>query len=140
VGWLDEAALRTTTGIPADQFAGTIGGFAGSYPEWKWLANLRYTWHDFDVGLSWHFVDSTVDTSRFFKTTDVSVPSRDYFDIDAGYSFGGGWLDGVRIRAGVQNLTDEAPPIIPLYANANTDPSQFDVLGRRYYVTMTLQF
>ena len=141
VGWLDESALRTTSGVPADQFAGTIGGFAGSYPEWKSLTNLRYTWRDLDVGLTWQYVDSTVDTSRsLFKTTDYKVPHRDYFDIDAGYRFSGGWLDGVTIRAGVENLTDEQPPIFPQWSNANTDPSQFDVLGRRYYVTMAVQF
>ncbi len=141
VGWLDEFELQTTSGVPADQFAGTIGGFAGSYPEWKWLTNLRYTWRDLDVGLAWQYVDSTVDTSRFgSKTTDVTVPHRDYFDIDAGYSFEDGWLDGVTIRAGVENLTDEQPPIVPQPSNANTDPSQFDVLGRRYYVTLTVHF
>jgi len=51
-----------------------------------------------------------------------------------------GRLDGVTIRAGVENLADESPPIFPFWPNANTDPSQFDVLGRRYFVTMALQF
>jgi len=141
VGWLDEFSLQTTNNFPADQFAGTIGGFAGSYPEWKWLASLRYTLNDFDLGLGWQYVGSTVDTSRFFKSNDVAVPHKDYFDIDAGYSFHyGGWLDGVTLRAGIENLTDESPPIFPLWPNANTDPSQFDVLGRRYFVTMALKF
>ena len=141
VGWLDKFELQTTSDVPADQFAGTIGGFAGSYPEWKWLTNLRYAWRDLDVGLSWQYVDSTIDTSRsFFKTTDYKVPHRDYFNIDAGYSFNGGWLDGVTFRAGVENVTDEQPPIFPQWSNANTDSSQFDVLGRRYFVTMALQF
>ena len=141
VGWLDTFELQTTSGIPADQYAGTIGAFVGSYPEWKWLANMRYSWRDLDVGLSWQYVDSTVDNSRFFKSTDVKVPHRDYFGVDVGYSFNDrGWLDGVTIRAGVANLADEAPPIFPLWPNANTDPSQFDVLGRRYFVTMALQF
>ena len=141
VGWLDKFELQTTSGVPADESAGTIGGFAGSYPEWKWLASVRYAFSDLDVGLSWQYVDSTVDKSRFGpKTTDYKVPHRDYFDVDAGYSFKDGWLDGVTIRAGIENLTDEAPPIFPFWVNANTDPSQFDVLGRRYYVTMALKF
>ena len=85
VGWLDKFELQTTNDMPADQFAGTIGGFAGSYPEWKWLANVRYTWHDLEIGLSWQYVDSTVDNSRFFKPNDVTIPHKDYFDVDAGY-------------------------------------------------------
>jgi iron complex outermembrane recepter protein len=140
VGWLDEFDLQTTSSVPASQFAGTIGAFTGSYPEWKWLANLRYAWRDVEIGLAWRYVDSTVDNSRFFKTIDVTIPHKDYFDIDASYTINDGWFDGLTIRAGVENLTDEPPPIIPLAANANTDPSQFDVLGRRYYVTLALRF
>ncbi len=117
VGWLDRFELQTTSAVPADQFAGTIGGFGGSYPEWKWLADLRYTWRDFDVGLSWQYVDSTVDTSRFgFKTTDMTVPHRDYFDVDGSYTFDDGWFDNLTIRAGVENLTNEQPPIFPAWA------------------------
>ena len=55
-------------------------------------------------------------------------------------AFDDGWFDGLTIRAGVENLTDELPPIFPAAWVANTDPSQFDVLGRRYYVTLALQF
>jgi iron complex outermembrane recepter protein len=142
VGWVDEHAVETTSDVPAEQFAGTIGGFAGSYPEWKWLMDLRYAWRDLEVGVAWRYVDSTVDTSRFdiFKTTDVAVPHRNYFDFDASYSIDDAWFDGLTIRAGVENLTDEQPPIFPNSVNANTDPSQFDVLGRRYYVTLALHF
>jgi outer membrane receptor protein involved in Fe transport len=141
VGWVDEYEVQTTSDLPAEQFAGTIGGFAGSYPEWKWLMDLRYGWRDIDVGLAWRYVDSTVDTSRSdFKTTDVTVPHKDYFDLDASYTIEEGWFDGLTIRAGVENLTDEPPPVFPNWVVANTDPSQFDVLGRRYYVTLALRF
>ncbi len=104
--------------------------------------DLRYAWRELEVGLAWRYVDSTLDTSRFgdTKTSDVTVPQRDYFDLDASYAFGDGWLDGLTIRAGVENLTDEQPPIFPNWALANTDPSQFDVLGRRYYVTLAMHF
>jgi outer membrane receptor protein involved in Fe transport len=141
VGWVDKYEVQTTSDLPAEQFAGTIGGFAGSYPEWKWLIDLRYAWRDLEVGLAWRYVDSTVDTSRSdFKTTDVTVPHKDYFDLDASYSVNDGWFDGLTIRVGVENLTDEPPPVFPNWVAANTDPSQFDVLGRRYYVTLALHF
>lgn len=141
VGWLDTFELQSSREVPAGESVGTIGGFAGSYPEWKWLMDLRYAWHAVEVGLSWHYVDSTTDTSRFgFKETDFAVPHRDYFDLDASYAFDDGWFDGVTLRAGVQNLTDEQPPIFPATGPMNTDPSQFDVLGRRYYVTAVVRF
>jgi outer membrane receptor protein involved in Fe transport len=44
------------------------------------------------------------------------------------------------LRAGVENLTDAEPPIFPSWIAANTDPSQYDVLGRRYYLEMGYRF
>ena len=38
--------------------------------------------------------------------------------------------------AGVENLADADPPIYPNYVQANTDPSQYEVLGRRYFVRL----
>lgn len=49
-------------------------------------------------------------------------------------------LEGLTLRAGVENLTDEDPPIFPSWVAANTEPSQYDVLGRRYYVNLTYRF
>ena len=141
VGWMDKFELQTTSGLPADQFAGTIGGFAGSYPGMEVADEFALP-----VARSRRRPEPGNTSIRrstrleFFKTTDVKVSHRDYFDVDAGYRIDGGWLDGVTIRAGVENLTDEQPPIFPQWSNANTDPSQFDVLGRRYYVTMAVQF
>ena len=48
--------------------------------------------------------------------------------------------DVVQLRVGVENLTDEDPPIFPSYSQANTDPSQYDVLGRRYYMSLRYSF
>ncbi|HBX36002.1 MAG TPA: hypothetical protein DEG76_01280, partial [Pseudohongiella sp.] len=48
------------------------------------------------------------------------------------------------LTAGVNNLFDKAPPIYTSDSRAgiqsNTDPSVYDVLGRRYFVTATYRF
>jgi iron complex outermembrane receptor protein len=49
-------------------------------------------------------------------------------------------MEGLRIGIGVENLTDEDPPIFPSYIQANTDPSQYDVFGRRYYASLRYSF
>jgi len=36
--------------------------------------------------------------------------------------------------------TDEDLPIYPTYIQANSDPSQYDVFGRRYYVRLRYSF
>ena len=54
-------------------------------------------------------------------------------------AFGGG-LDGLRARISASNVTDQDPEIIPARVQANTDPSAYDTLGRRYFVTLTYDF
>jgi outer membrane receptor protein involved in Fe transport len=70
---------------------------------------------------------------------DFEVPSRDYLDLYASYAFAGG-LDGLIVGLGVENIGDEDPPIYPSYVQANTNPSQYDVLGRRYFLRLTYGF
>ena len=40
----------------------------------------------------------------------------------------------------MNNLTDEQPNVFDPGVQANTDPSTYDVLGRRYYVGLTAKF
>jgi iron complex outermembrane receptor protein len=58
----------------------------------------------------------------------------------ASYAAGPGWLDGLVLRAGVENLADREPPLVPTQVQANTEPAQYDVLGRRYYLNLTYRF
>ena len=39
-----------------------------------------------------------------------------------------------RLDAGINNLSDQQPRLYSPNVQANTDPSLYDVLGRRYYV------
>jgi len=66
-----------------------------------------------------------------------------YLDAGAAYDFKdvfGGSLEGLTARVGITNLTDEDPQIIPHRVQANTDPSTYDTLGRRYFVNLTYFF
>ena len=49
-------------------------------------------------------------------------------------------LSYATLRAGVEKLTDDDPPLIPGSVAANTDPSQYDLLGRRFYVSASYRF
>jgi outer membrane receptor protein involved in Fe transport len=44
------------------------------------------------------------------------------------------------LRGGVTNLTDKDPPNYPGAIQSNTDPSTYDVLGRRYFVSAMYKF
>ena len=40
----------------------------------------------------------------------------------------------------VETFLDEEPPLFPTQVAANTDPSQHNVPGRRYYLSMNCRF
>jgi outer membrane receptor protein involved in Fe transport len=141
VSWLAEDEFQPNRDSPTERSVGTIGGFGGARPEWKSLMDLRYAWGKLELGAAWQYIASTRDTSRTrFKTEDHVVPNQDYFNLDASYTFDDGWFNGSTVHVGVVNLTDELPPVFPEWVAYNTDPSQYDVLGRRYFVSLALRF
>jgi outer membrane receptor protein involved in Fe transport len=121
------------------EYAGTLGGtgLGRSLPRWKSLATLTFAGNGgWDVLTRWRYVDGARDVIY----PDFSVPSVQYVDIAGGYAFTGGALEGLSIRGGIDNVFDEQPPLFPSWQQANTDPSQYDVLGRSYYLQLRYQF
>jgi hypothetical protein len=49
-------------------------------------------------------------------------------------------VDPDRTAGNRRNLADEEPPLMPSWIAANTDPSQYDLLGRRYYLNLSYRF
>ena len=84
----------------------------------------------------WRYIDDM----RDIEYPVFEVPHRDYLDVGASYAFDEGALHGLVLRAGMDNLLDEEPPIFPSYQAANTEPGLYDVLGQRYYVSAAWHF
>ncbi|MCE3284471.1 MAG: TonB-dependent receptor [Steroidobacteraceae bacterium] len=129
--------LRDPGGTTLD-YAGTIGGqvLGHAFPEWKGQLRLGYGWGPAELYARWRYVDHLRDV----EYPAFVVPHRDYLDVGATHSFDTGLLKGLVLRAGIDNLLDEEPPVYPSYQQANTEPSLYDVLGRRYYLAATWQF
>jgi len=119
-------------------YAGTIGnrGLGSSIPRWRSVVGARYDWRELSVYTRWQHIDAMRDA----EYRDFRVPSYDYFDAGVTATFDSGALAGLAATAGVENLFDEEPPLFPSYPQANTDPSQYDVLGRRYFVNLRYRF
>jgi outer membrane receptor protein involved in Fe transport len=125
---------------PTEEYSGTVGAtVGGSLPEWKSNLHTSYSWGDVSVGLTWRYVDSMHDVNLELVPV-FDIPSENYFDFSADYEFSSGMFQGLRLGFGVENVTDEDPPIFPSYVQANTDPSQYDVFGRRYYASIRYVF
>ena len=49
--------------------------------------------------------------------------------------------DQIDLRGGIQNVTDETPPMLPeTYQGIGTGSSQYDNRGRYFYVGATLRY
>ena len=61
-----------------------------------------------------------------------------YVDLNGSYQL----TENVLIAAGVNNLFDEQPTIVGFFAGGdpNVDPSTYDVVGRRYFVSVRLNY
>lgn len=132
VGWLSDWQRQDTAGGPFINRTGTIDSvFGNTFPEWKMLSSLNWSMGAFGAGVRWRRVGEMTQ----FGTTTVLEPLH-YFDLNGSWAVN----DTVVLRAGVNNLTDEDPRTYSPGVQANTDPSTYDVLGRRYYVGLTARF
>jgi outer membrane receptor protein involved in Fe transport len=120
------------------EYADTLGGsgLGRSIPRWKSLLNLSYGLGGLTLFTRWQHIDGARDVNE----PDFEVPAYDYLDCGASYVFEAGMLQGLTARLGVDNVFDKEPPIFPSWQQGNTDPSQYDVLGRRYYLRLQYQF
>jgi outer membrane receptor protein involved in Fe transport len=125
--------VQNIPGGNIDERAGTVGNTLGSnYSHWKVLTSLRWNWNAFEVGGRWRYVSPVDD----FFAGGQAAPAYSYFDADASWKIN----DMFEIRAGVNNIGDKQPPLYTSQIEANTDPSTYDVLGRRYFVGLRARF
>jgi len=132
VSWLENYEDNVVEGGVFTDRTGTIASvFGRTFPEWKSLTTVNWTNGAFGAGVRWRRVGEM----EIFNGNST-LPSIDYFDLNGSWSVN----DRVSLRAGVNNLTDEQPNVYSPGVQANTDPSTYDVLGRRYYVGLTAKF
>lgn len=132
--YIDEYAVQDLPGEAFTQYEGTIAGtIASAFPEYKFTTTLRYGIGDADFSLRWRYIDGMQDEGE----PQFHVGSENYLDATAAYNFSSGMLEGLSVRLGLTNLTDVDPPLYPSYVQSNTDPSTYDVLGRRYFLALS---
>jgi outer membrane receptor protein involved in Fe transport len=125
-----------------------IGGVC-FFPRWTTQAGANWQLGSWDA--SWHLrmVDKFNLGSLDLSQQSTAYPGRPgvvfhygtraYSDVTLGYNIK---PLNTKIDIGVNNLFDKQPPV--LYANnslnANTDPADFDVMGRYYWGRVTVSF
>ncbi|MEO8061724.1 MAG: TonB-dependent receptor [Pseudomonadota bacterium] len=136
--WLQKWEIAYLPGLPVIDYRGTIGdNVASAFPDYKLLLNAHWQLRDFGAGLRVQYLPQMTNKyASYDPFTTVGVPSITYLDANASWRL----RDSLELRAGVENLTDEQPPLYTAAVQMNTDPSTYDVLGRRYYLRANMKF
>jgi outer membrane receptor protein involved in Fe transport len=133
--------------LPGDLFLdynGTIGEDpAEALPEMKGTFSARWNKGNFGATTRVRYIDAMEHAaSTNIGSTDpdvcecTSVPATWYVDLS------GSWqaTEDLQVRVGVDNLTDQSPRLYTPDADSGTDPSTYDVIGRKYFVSATYRF
>jgi outer membrane receptor protein involved in Fe transport len=136
--WLDTWEVSYLPGLPTIDYRGTIGDcVACAFPDYKLLLNARWRLEDFGAGLRVQHLPAMENKYASYDSfTTVGVPSITYLDANVSWQKD----ETIELRLGVENLTDEVPPLYTAAVQMNTDPSAYDVLGRRYFLRANLKF
>jgi iron complex outermembrane receptor protein len=137
--WLENYETQSLPGAPFVQFEhrignnGTLGSTVGaSFPEWKWQMSADYTMGPWRFGARWNHIAEMTNRSN----ANDPIPAIGYFDLLARWDLS----DNLTLRFNVNNVMDELPPTYSPAVAANTDPSTYDVLGRRYTIGLTAKY
>jgi outer membrane receptor protein involved in Fe transport len=146
------SGFQTFEGVPALDCTGHFGGGCGNtiggtaVPEWKLYNSLAWSHGPATIMLRHRWFSATRDYRELvraaFALPDIALPeegrrleSRHYFDLAASFSLNDRFL----LTLGVNNLTDRLPAVTGNGVQANTDPSLYDVLGRRFFAALNLR-
>ncbi|MBR7618836.1 TonB-dependent receptor [Phenylobacterium sp. 20VBR1] len=134
--WMYRWALQGLPGQAYTQLANTI---TNATPEWKAQGTVQWTYQDLGVTWTTHYIGSMASTTSFTPTALSPYYTGDYYshDLRARYAFN----DKIDLRAGVLNITNEAPPYLPeTFTGTGVGSSTFDNRGRYYFVGATFRY
>ncbi len=134
--------IQSYESAPARDYAGsTQGSITNSVlPKWKSVTNLTYENGPASVGVRWRYIGAVQDVSRVTTvgSTTPGVGSVSYFDLNAKVDFDLANDRELEVRAGVNNLTNRGIPQVGAVPGT-TDPTTYDILGRTFYVGVSVK-
>jgi iron complex outermembrane receptor protein len=131
---------------PGDAFISNLGKFVtdGAVPRWRHTVSFDWQLGALSASLSNTFSSSYEDQNSAINIDDGSVvaPNRvkaySLWDMSLAYAM----TNNLKLRAGVQNMFDKAPPYSnqAYYFISGYDPTYTDPRGRRMYASVNYAF
>jgi outer membrane receptor protein involved in Fe transport len=141
MNYLIDYKVQELPGVTLD-YAGTAGYFGAgngqSFPKFKAVLNADWKLNE---ALTWsnrvRYIDGMINRAsvQFPGESFTGPKSITYFDTALQADVG-----PMTFRIGVNNLFDKDPPSYTPNQQSGTDPSLYDVIGRRAYVQARLKF
>jgi outer membrane receptor protein involved in Fe transport len=144
--YLIHKEIAPSGGLPLDT-AGEVGTGSGfGTPDFKATLSVGYDLENWGGFAQARYIGSGVYDATY-GPEDLSSGENDigavtYVDLSAHYDLSNFGNGQVRIFAGIDNVLDKDPPVIPLsfISNAATNGAIYDVIGRKYYVGARVMF
>lgn len=140
--WLERHESQGSSAQPLLDSAGTIGSAYGATRP-RWRINLDLGWNRGPLGLQLRsrYIDAMEHRlDRLSPTGDdpfaSGVGPAWYFDLAARLDLG----DRVTLSGGALNLLDREPELYEGFIDARTDPSTYDVIGRRFHLGINVRW
>ena len=151
--FLDRFEMQDNPSEPIIEAAGTLAGTTPSDVgqfDYRLVTTFSYAFGNSQIGLGWRHYPSIKDddAARDPNTRILPVASYDIFNLFGTYQIN----DRMEFRGGIDNLLDEEPPVVgadpgsvalglPSDNNlGDTNASFYDVLGRRFYIALQMNF
>lgn len=143
VNYLLEYETQELDFLPSIDYADTVAyfgaGLGQSFPEWKANLNTLVTLGDFDIALKGRFIDgmqNRLAVEMPGETRPSGAGTTMYWDTSVTYNMS----ENHSLRLGVNNLFDKEPELYAPNVQSGTDPSLYDVIGRRITLSANLKF
>lgn len=121
--------------VTIDERAGKGDQPRSTFPRWKAQAGLKFSRGEFDANYRARYIGESYDVPNTFNggiTSDVT-----YHDLQVGYSFAD---EKYRVALGIDNFTDQQPPVSRANNPINFDIYTYDIRGRYVYATFRATF
>jgi iron complex outermembrane receptor protein len=157
--WLKSLIYSPGGGSESYDCAGSFGPSCSPITP-SWRHRMTADWDlpitGLSAGATWRFYGKGSNTLLNSKSPDyipgltdnrplpdAHIPTMSYLDLRVSYAW-----DKVTVRLGVNNVADKDPPTIDtsnsggntIYAESNTYPSLYDVMGRYLFANVTIDF
>jgi len=125
-------------------YKGTIGQQVGDFsPDWTGTLSTVWSIGDFSTALRIHHIPAMDHKETIFsESTDpdvcgcTGVGSATYIDLSTRWQA----TDALSVRFGIDNLTNKDPQLYSPDQDSGTNPSIYDVVGRKYFLSATYKF